>query len=250
MVGLRSLFLKILPPSWQSHVVEIKNMIWGGWRHHYYSHFGEDAYISSYFRTQKVGFYVDVGAHHPKRYSNTALLFEKGWRGINVDPDPYTISLFKRARPSDINLQIGVGVKDGVLNFHRYSDGALNTFSDKRTEKLQEKKWLTEISVEKVAVSPLRTILETYLPPKTEIDFLNIDIEGLDVEALQSNNWEKFRPRMIAVEDLGYNPLHPSDSPIFQFLVGQEYVFIGQIGLTLIFLRQDEVLKKYQNTTQ
>jgi FkbM family methyltransferase len=245
---LKATLLMKVSPAWRSRIVEAKNMLWGGWRHHYYAHFGEDAYISSYFRHQKTGFYVDVGAHHPKRYSNTALLHEKGWRGINIDPDAYTISLFKRARPSDINLQVGVGAKEETLDFHRYSDGAVNTFSNERTEKLEEKKWLTEIAVEKVRVYPLHIILEKHLPAGAEIDFLNIDIEGLDVEALESNDWQKFRPRMIAIEDLGYDPLHPSESKIFQFLVGKEYIFIGQIGLTLIFLRKDEVTKKQKNT--
>lgn len=81
MAIFRHKILKRIPPSWRHRVVELKNRIWGGWRHHYYSHCGEDVFVDAYFRNKKQGFYVDVGAHHPKRYSNTALLYERGGGG-------------------------------------------------------------------------------------------------------------------------------------------------------------------------
>ena len=54
-----------------------------------YAQEGEDLilYRMIYGKIDK-GFYVDVGAHHPKRFSNTYFFYRKGWRGINVEPMP------------------------------------------------------------------------------------------------------------------------------------------------------------------
>ena len=93
-----------------------------------YSQEGEDLILSRIF-DKKVGFYVDIGAHHPFRYSNTYKLFQSGWSGINIDASPETINLFKRHRPKDINLNLGVSNCDGELEFYQFEDGAYNTFS-------------------------------------------------------------------------------------------------------------------------
>jgi hypothetical protein len=74
----------------------------------HYSQNGEDIILQSLFPREHTGFYVDVGAHHPYRISNTYLLHQQGWSGINIDPNPETIAFFNRARPKDININIGV----------------------------------------------------------------------------------------------------------------------------------------------
>lgn len=235
---LRHSLLKIIPPASRHRIVELKNAIWGGWRHHFYSHFGEDAFIDAYFRHKKHGFYVDVGAHHPKRYSNTALLYERGWHGINIEPDGHLISVFRRQRPGDINIHAGVGLYEGVIDFYRFSDPAVNTFSRENAERLKKKKWLKEIAVEKVKVRTLADVLNENLPVEVGIDFLNIDVEDLDLDVLKSNDWDRFRPTLIAVEDRKFNLLNPSASEIFSYLTDREYVFMAQLGLTLIFVNK------------
>ena len=239
--AFRRRFLTHLPASWRHQLVEIKNKIWGGWKHYYYSHFGEDAFIYSYFRNQKSGFYVDIGAHHPKRYSNTALLYGNGWCGINVEPDKNLIKLFDKMRRRDTNLCFAVGLKEGKAELHRYSDPAVNTLSQIETKRLKSRKWLDKVSVEMVPVRTLGSLLDEYMPRDTTIDFLNIDVEGLDLEVLQSNNWEKYQPRVLAVEDLSFNLLHPENSDLYIFLTKKGYVFLGYIGLTLIFLQKEEL---------
>jgi hypothetical protein len=61
-----------------------------------YSQEGEDLIASRLFPNQSTGFYVDIGAHHPTRFSNTYLLYTKGWRGINIDPLPGSKELFDK----------------------------------------------------------------------------------------------------------------------------------------------------------
>lgn len=236
----RSLFA-YLPPSWRHPLVEVKNALWGGWKHETYAHFGEDAFVNAFFRNKKKGFYVDIGAHHPKRYSNTALLYQRGWWGINVDPDSHLIKSFYRDRKDDINLNIGVALHEDTLVLHRFSDPAVNTFSQENADRLKQKKWLKEISPQHILVKPLSSVLDEHVGSKCSIDFLNIDVEDLDLEVLQSNNWNAYRPILIAVEDRFFDPREFNKSEIYNFLVERDYIFMAYMGLTLIMVDRAHV---------
>lgn len=75
-----------------------------------YSQNGEDRVLWRYFERQRNGFYVDIGAHHPFRFSNTALFYEANWRGINVDAMPNSMKAFNKYRKRDVNLESAVGI--------------------------------------------------------------------------------------------------------------------------------------------
>jgi hypothetical protein len=93
-----------------------------------FSQEGEDRLLDRYFGNRPTGFYIDVGAHHPHRFSNTYLFYMRGWRGINIDAMPDSMKPFRSMRPRDINLEIGVGRTDSVAKFHIFSEPAFNTF--------------------------------------------------------------------------------------------------------------------------
>ena len=61
------------------------------------------------------GFYIDVGIHHPYRFSNTVNFYQNGWRGINIQPTPGVIRLFNIFRRCDININIGIDITAGIL---------------------------------------------------------------------------------------------------------------------------------------
>ena len=111
-----------------------------------FSQFGEDTLILEYLSGKKFvkrsNFFVDIGAYHPSRFSNTKLLSLLGWTGINVDPNPDSISLFEKARPKDINLNVGVSTKGGISNLYRFSEGAVNTFDRETAEKYIQEGWV------------------------------------------------------------------------------------------------------------
>ena len=73
-----------------------------------YSRWGEDSFLINYFKGTSNGRYIDIGAFHPFRGSNTYLLYKKGWSGINIDLNKTSIDLFKLARPNDINLNLAI----------------------------------------------------------------------------------------------------------------------------------------------
>ena len=169
-----------------------------------YSQWGEDLIINNLLNKKKKGFYVDIGAYDPTRFSNTKLFYLKGWQGINIEPNSIRINKFYKERPKDLNLNFGVANKNGSLNFFKFSPQTLSTFSRETAKKYKKQGYqLNEII--KIKVLKLSKILEKNTKKKT-IDFLSIDTEGFDLEVLQSNNWKKFKPKVICIEGQGNNP--------------------------------------------
>ncbi len=201
-----------------------------------FSQFGEDRLIDVFFHGMSTpGFYVDVGAHHPERFSNTHLLHHRGWRGINIDGDPSNIELFKNARPNDINLSAFVSDQRKTVTFNRFSDTAVNTISAK-TAAHYEKFW-TIISRTSVETCTLAEVLENYLPQGQEIDFLSVDVEGVDLEVLSGNDWNKFRPRLVIVEAEGLDLARAAENDVVGFMISKNYRLTGFMHVSAFFVR-------------
>lgn len=167
-----------------------------------FSQNGEDLLLQRIFEPKKTpGFYIDIGAHHPMLWSNTCLLHRAGWRGINIEPNFDLYTLFNQYRPNDINLNLGVAKKSGELLYYMFREPAYNTFSagwNTHVQKNYSPDFLLE--TRKIAVEPLATILSKKLPLNTVIDFMNVDCEEFDYEVLESNDWQQYRPKVLAVE--------------------------------------------------
>jgi FkbM family methyltransferase len=204
-------------------------------KHESYSQHGEDMVLKSYFENQSTGFFVDIGAHHPFRFSNTYYFYKKGWRGINVDPKPGTKQLFDFFRSRDINLELGVAQEESSLTYYMFDEPALNSFSKDLSESRDSNTIFHIIGTQEVPVIPLKQILEKHVPANTRIDFLTVDVEGLDLEVLASNDWEKFRPSFIIAEDLDFKFEKPTESDIYNYLAGVGYQLSGKTLASLIF---------------
>lgn len=199
-----------------------------------YGQDGEDLVLSRYFEGQSKGFFIDVGAHHPARFSNTYMFYKKGWKGINIDAQLGTKALFDRVRPRDINIECGVAKENGVLVYHRFNEPALNTF-DEQEAKLKDKIPYKIIEKIEVQVRRLEDILDEYIEECTEIDFMSVDVEGLDLDVLRSNNWNKYRPRYILAETLRVDIENLHTCEIVQFLVQKGYVPLAKVYNTTFF---------------
>ncbi|OUX38028.1 MAG: SAM-dependent methyltransferase [Candidatus Pelagibacter sp. TMED273] len=210
-------------------------LTWDQWINQSYSQEGEDMVLKRIFGDKKKVFYVDVGAHHPKRFSNTYLLYKNGSKGINIDASPGSMKLFNKLRPGDINIEIGVSAKKGELDYYVFNEPALNSFSKELSEKIDKEKNLFFIKkVIKVKVERLDKILDNNLIIN-EIDFFNIDVEGLDFDVLQSNDWSKYRPKFVLVEILGAS-LHVLDEhPIVKFMREKDYEIYAKQVNTMFF---------------
>lgn len=168
-----------------------------------YSQEGEDLLLGRIFEGQKNGFYVDVGAHHPLRFSNTYRFYKQGWHGINIDAMPNSMKLFNRVRPRDINLETPIGQDNQTLQYYIFNERALNTFKSDIAKKILQIPHYELIETKTLKIRSLKNVLDQFLPPLQKIDFMSIDVEGLDLEVLQSNDWTRYRPKILLVEMLG-----------------------------------------------
>lgn len=205
-----------------------------------YSQDGEDMVMRALFEHLPKGyrgFFVDVGAHHPVRFSNTYHFYKKGWRGINIDATPGSMRPFGWVRRRDINLELGIGPTPGSLTFFCFDEPALNTLSEEvALERASGGRYRIIEKVE-VPVLPLREVLQKHMPPGTPIDFISVDVEGLDEMVLRSNDWQVFRPIFVLAEDTRFDPNEgkAQSSGVYAFLREQGYQLVAKTPRTLIF---------------
>jgi FkbM family methyltransferase len=204
-----------------------------------YGQDGEDLILNRLLEGQMQGFYVDVGAHHPVRFSNTYMFYKRGWRGINVDAMPGSMSKFDKVRPRDINIECGVAGASGKLMYHRFNEPALNTFDAAEAEHKNKPPYQLIDSVE-VAVERLDALLARHLPAVKQIDFLSVDVEGKDEEVLRSNDWNRYRPRYILAETLRTDMLNLVNCPVVRFLKSVGYTPVAKAYNTSFFVREGD----------
>ena len=238
-MSIKTILKTIIPQKYHKRLSKLKTEILDGYALKSYSQEGEDMILRRLFEKQKTGFYVDVGANHPKRFSNTFFFYKKGWRGINIDAMPNSMILFNKIRARDINLEVPVSDKKEKLKYYMFNEPALNGFSKDLTEKRDGKDNYKIISEKNMATSTLEEILEKYLPYGQEIDFMSIDVEGLDLQVLKSNNWKKFRPKFVLVEVLGSSIKDIANSEEYKYLAGFGYEIFAKTVNTVIFRRDD-----------
>lgn len=198
-----------------------------------YSQEGEDMVLRRIFENRETGFYVDVGAHHPQRFSNTYFYYKKGWSGINIDAMPGSMSLFNLLRPRDINLEVAVSKERKEMTYYMFNDPALNTFDQKLAcERTNDKYYVVEKKM--IFTKTLKEIFSENLS-SNKITFLDVDVEGLDLDVVQSNEWDIYRPEYVLVEAYGANFSEVQNSDLYKFMINQKYDFFGKTVLTIIF---------------
>lgn len=156
---------------------------------------GEDIILSTLLEPN--GFFVDVGAHHPVRFSVTQLLYEQGWRGVNIDASPNFTNEFTRVRPEDINIYGLVG-KPRSCVFYRFEDPAYSTTDEGVAQELINR-GIRLLAEEHIHVRSLAEILNEVVEPQA-IDLLSVDVEGMDLDVLESHDWERYSPKHVLVE--------------------------------------------------
>lgn len=196
-----------------------------------YSQSGEDLILDLIFLNKNNGFYIDIGANHPIIASNTYYFYKKGWRGINIDSLPSAISLLKKKRKYDINIEAGISDMEGEMKFYMFKSTSYNTFNSQIVKEIA--KYTDLLDSKTIYVKKLSTVLNYY--PINEIDFFSIDVEGLDFNVLKSNDWAKYRPKVIVIEDLSYS-IEMDNNEIFKFLSSLEYIYFCRTVTNSIYI--------------
>lgn len=76
------------------------------------------------------------------------------------------------------------------------------------------------------------------LPEGQPIDFLSIDVEGLDMKVLRSNDWQIYQPRVVLVEILDSTLEEIFKNEAYAFLQSQGYLLYAKAVNTIIFKRK------------
>ncbi len=196
---------------------------------------GEDLILDTFFSGQQKGFYVDIGAYDPILYSNTYLFYKKGWKGINIDARPGSKAQFDAIRTNDINVESGIGISNQPLTYFKFDEPGLNGFSKKISEDRNNNTKYKIIETIDLPINTLSNVLDNAIPPGQVIDFMSIDVEGLDYEVLLSNNWDKYKPLMILIETSVIDDELENSSPIHKFLIEKDYTLVAKTYRTSFY---------------
>ena len=208
-----------------------------------YSLFQEDLFIKNYFRNKSKGFYIDVGCYHPLEGNNTHLLHAKGWKGMNLDINFYSIEMFKFLRKKDINIHSGISLKKEKLTmYYRKEINMLNTL-DKKIAKIHFRNGFKKRNVQ---VNTLNYFISKYFKKLEKIDFLNIDVEGVELNVLKSLNFKQYKPQLVCIEihnsknmyDTNYDYL--KSNSIYKYLINKKYKVVWKKKYSFIFERKND----------
>lgn len=194
-----------------------------------FSEHGEDVFIQERLGKKNAGFYVDIGASHPFRISNTFLLYRSGWRGITVEPIPLLRRLHGRWRPQDVFVQKAIGPAPGKLRFYEMSPSVLSTLDAKTAEANVLEGRAEVLRCYDIDVITLGQLFAEYVG-KRGIDLLSIDIEGLDADTITTMELDIIRPRLICVEANDYEYRRR----ILSYLEERGYHRVVELGVNLI----------------
>jgi len=161
-----------------------------------YAQYNEDVILLALLHDVKQGYYIDVGANHPVRDSVTFLFYQRGWRGVNIEPVKELYDQLVKHRKRDVSLNCGAGSKRGTLTLREYTETqGHSTFVDLVKTDHDVSEPYHDYDVE---VKALAQIIKEQGNP--HISFLKIDVEGFEYEVIKGNDWEKYRPEIVCVE--------------------------------------------------
>lgn len=207
-----------------------------------YAQSGEDLIIKYIFDCLNISTptYLDIGAHHPFYLSNTALFYENGSVGVNIEPDPNLFINFKKFRKKDINLNIGVSDHENVLDFYIISTPTLNTFSKEEAEKYSIEGNYKILKTKKIKVDTLTSIIHNYCNGIFP-DILSVDAEGVDELIIKSINFINNSPKVICIETISFSTKGRGikNNMLIKYLTKNGYLVYADTNINTIFVRQD-----------
>lgn len=208
-----------------------------------YSQHGEDRLAWELLGRRPDGCYVDLGCHDAVRLSNTYLLYRKGWRGLAVDAAEDHRARFEQLRPGDRFVASGIGATPGTQPFYVHTATAVSTFSAEQSARYARAGHPC-VEIVEVPVRTVADLLDEFVGDRP-IDFLTVDLEGVDLEALRSNDWGRFRPELVCVEISASAAGAGSDLPaddaaaIDALLTGHGYAAVARRGVNAFYRRRE-----------
>ena len=217
--------------------------------HEFYSQYYEDFILSIFFKDITKGNYIDVGANNPNNDSVTKYFYLRGWRGINIEPLHQRYLELVKYRPEDVNLNIGIAEKSTNLVFsaifkkNRPALDVLSTFDPAVLKKALQDGYSAESFL--VPVKPLNEVLQTN--PLRAIQFIKIDVEGMEDKVLNSINLSKYRPWVFIIEAVEPRTFIRADGKWKGTLTNNNYVFVMFDGLNAYYVAKERYQQLHEN---
>ena len=184
----------------------------------------------------KQGFYIDVGACSPDEMSVTKLFSERGWHGVNVEPNPVHYEALKSRRPRDVNLPIALGSHEGRAKIHLFGDTGLSTL-DESIAKSHRENW--QETTRTVEVRRLADMWRERVPQDQPVHFLKVDVEGFEREVLLGGDWSVNRPWIVVVEATAPLSAELQHAAWENILVEAGYKFVYFDGLNRFYVARE-----------
>ena len=225
----------------------LKKLLYGKHAKISYSQTGEDLIVDSVMASLDIPrpSYIDIGAHDPVYLSNTYIFYRKGCRGVCVEPDPVLHKKIVKKRPGDVCLNIGIGAsEEKSAPFYIMSTPTLNTFSREEAERYQGYGRERILNVVDTPLVSVNRIVKRYFP--NGVNFISLDVEGMDFPILKSIDFASCRPQVLCVETLTYTEDKSEEKieGILSFMTEIGYLIYADTYLNTIFVDKDAWLSR------
>lgn len=209
-----------------------------------YSQAGEDLIVEYLFQSLKIEkpTYLEIGTNQPMLCNNTYNFYLKGCFGVCVEPDKNMVDLIKANRPGDVVLNVGIGIAESrQAPFYLFPTvvNGWSTFSHEEAI-IRQNETAIDFAIVQVPLTSINTIIKEYF--NSHPNFISIDTEGLDLEILQSLDFDKYTPEVICVETITFGYLNNTEkkiSDISDFMHSKGYVTYADTHINTIYARTD-----------
>jgi FkbM family methyltransferase len=216
-----------------------------------FSQAGEDLVMHFLFQQLQVlrPSYLDIGANLPVAGSNTYFFYNKGAKGVCIEPDPELYGLIREQRPRDVVLNAGIGLgagRTGDLHVFPHPYTGWNTFSGEEARRRVAESGIRIKEVKQLSLLDINEVIRDHFDPWP--NFISIDVEGMDLAILQTLDFSRYRPEVICAETVAFGALNPGKkmTEIAGLLGGKGYFAYADTYINTIFCREDAFLAKQQ----
>ena len=178
------------------------------------------------------GFWIDVGAADPEQLSVTRAFHERGWTGVNIEPNAVLFERLLASRPRDVNLAVALGAEEGERAFHVFGDTGLSCFDEEIATAHRAAGY-----AEAIRTVPVMTLAELCRRHASgPIHFLKVDVEGAEAEVLRGADWTRDRPWIVLVEATRPLSDEQAHDDWEEDLIGSDYRFVWFDGVNRFYV--------------
>ncbi|SCX72734.1 FkbM family methyltransferase [Variovorax sp. EL159] len=182
------------------------------------------------------GLYVDIGAEHPVLASVSKAFYERGWRGIHVEPAPYYATMLQQDRPGEQILQVALSDHEGTLDLHVIENLEITTAGRVLADPHQEALRLTHTTIQAPMLT-MKTALASLAGQ--EVHWLKINVDGREEQVLRGWDSQFLRPWIIVIRTTVSMQTKLHYEGINRLLLDANYEFVSFDGVNRFYVASE-----------